>query len=114
LHELLVGQDYQVTVFHSPAEALASFERGDKAVDLLITDKTMPGMSGHELARRLHESASDLPVIMCSGYSSDLSPQEGSQDHIHHLFIKPVDADELLKAIADELALRSPRNHIMR
>jgi PAS domain S-box-containing protein len=110
LHELLADQDYQVTVFNSPAEALARFERGDKAIDLLITDKTMPGMSGNELARRLHESVPDLPVIMCSGYSSDVSPQDGSQDHIHHLFIKPVRADELLKAIADELAHRRQKS----
>ena len=99
-----------MTVFNSPAEALARFERGDKAIDLLITDKTMPGMSGNELARRLHESVPDLPVIMCSGYSSDVHPQDGSQDHIHHLFIKPVRADELLKAIADELAHRGQKS----
>jgi PAS domain S-box-containing protein len=103
LHELLAGRDYHVTLFSSPAEVLTRFEGGDKTVDLLITDKTMPGISGMELAMRLHQSVPELPVIMCTGYGSDTPMVEGSQNHIRHFFIKPVPAEDLLQAIAEEL-----------
>jgi CheY-like chemotaxis protein len=56
----------------SAAEALALLDE-DRAIDLVITDHVMPGMSGVELARRLRQSRPDLRVILASGYADLVS-----------------------------------------
>ena len=53
------------------AEALQLAEDPDRRIDLLLTDIVMPGLSGRELAARLHESRADLKVLYTSGYTDD-------------------------------------------
>jgi PAS domain S-box-containing protein len=60
---------YRVTGVHSAAEALAAFHLQPSGIDLVITDLTMPGMNGIELASALYEARPELPVILASGFS---------------------------------------------
>jgi PAS domain S-box-containing protein len=59
---------YRVTGVHSAAEALKAFHQQPGGIDLVITDLTMPGMNGTDLADALHEVRPELPIIMASGF----------------------------------------------
>jgi DNA-binding NtrC family response regulator len=59
---------YRVTGVHSAAEALAAFHEQPGQIDLVITDLTMPGMNGTDLADALQEVRPELPIIMASGF----------------------------------------------
>jgi len=104
LGELLEDWGYSARLFNGPAEVLTAFEAGKNDVDLLITDQTMPGLSGVALALRLHSVRPNLPIILCTGYSDVIDRSEVLRHGIRRYFTKPVPAHELLKALAEELA----------
>ncbi|MDO8447670.1 MAG: MASE3 domain-containing protein [Rhodoferax sp.] len=104
LGELLEEADYRVRLFNDPTDALTAFEAAPNDVDLLLTDQTMPGLSGLALALRLHSLRPNLPIILCTGYSDGLDAVEARRHGIRRYFSKPVSSDELLKALAEELA----------
>ena len=90
---------YAVTVHADARAALEAFERAPAAWDLLITDMTMPGMSGKELARRAMEVRPGLPVILCCGYSSLISAEEALNMGIRSYVEKPVELAALLEIV---------------
>lgn len=104
LAELLEGAGYRVRPFFHPEAVLAAFADDARAVDLVITDLTMPGMSGLMLAERLRSVRPDLPVVLCSGYSDHVNRDDLAARGIRRVFAKPVTAHGLLEALADELA----------
>lgn len=103
LGELLGDAGYSVRLFNAPSDVLAAFEIEKNDVDLLITDQTMPGLSGVELALRLHSLRPNLPIMLCTGYSDGFDRPEMLRHGIRSYFTKPVPAKELLKALAEEL-----------
>lgn len=105
--ELLEDWGYSVRLFNDPAEVLTAFEAGENDVDLLITDQTMPGLSGVALALRLHSLRPRLPIILCTGYSEGIDRSAVLRHGIRRCFIKPVSAHDLLKALAEELEQKS-------
>lgn len=105
--ELLEGNGYRVLVFHDPKEVLEAFSREGAAVpDLLVTDKTMPGMSGLELARHLCQARPNLPIILCTGYTSE-EKEDALPSCIRKSLIKPVIEQDLLEVIAAEIDINS-------
>lgn len=103
--ELLAEWGYQARLFNHPARMLAAFEAEENEVDLVITDQSMPHMSGLELAQRLLELRPDLPVILCSGYANAVSFDEVLQKGIRSYLMKPHNPKELREALAKELLL---------
>jgi CheY-like chemotaxis protein len=79
------------------AEALAAFD-ADPAIDLVLTDLGLPGMSGMELVKELRKRRSDIPVIVASGYSSGPTAGEAAPDVIY--LPKPFDLDHLKRALS--------------
>jgi PAS domain S-box-containing protein len=73
--EFLQGLGYQVTGLSSSTEALKVFEHQPDRYDLLITDLTMPGMTGMELARKVNGISPELPIILCTGQHDMLKKQ---------------------------------------
>lgn len=70
--------------------------------DLVITDQTMPGMTGNELAGVIAESWPDLPVILISGYAEEnLSKMIGADSPIRGILHKPVEREKLMKMVAE-------------
>jgi signal transduction histidine kinase len=94
---LLREHGYDVLVASDGAEALELFEPGGAAIDLVVTDVAMPGMSGSELADRLKERGFAVPVIFMSGYDSDGVKLTG------RLLAKPVDEERLMNAVREVL-----------
>jgi PAS domain S-box-containing protein len=81
---------YHVTVRRSSLEALSSFQNQPEAYDLVITDQTMPGMTGMDLARCMLQIRPNLPIILCTGYSSLISEDKAMAMGIKGFALKPL------------------------
>jgi FixJ family two-component response regulator len=105
---LLESADYAVRL-HSSADALIASD-GLREIDCLVSDISMPGMSGIELLQVVHAARPGLPVIVVSG-QPDVCQRLTSlaTRHYHRLFRKPFSGDELLAAIGSVLQDRCSR-----
>ena len=81
---------YRVTMKMNSIEALTAFQDQPNAFDLVITDQTMPEMTGLDMARRLLQIRSDLPIILCTGYSSQVSEEKARAYGFKGFAQKPV------------------------
>jgi CheY-like chemotaxis protein len=79
-----------VTAFRSSLEALTVFHENSQAFDLVISDMTMPDMTGDELARRVIEIRGDIPFILCTGYNSRIDEESAKAIGIKAFVFKPV------------------------
>jgi len=103
---------YRVTAFSNSAEALAAFRSAPDNFDLVITDQTMPNMSGAELAVEFLKLRPDVPIILCTGYSTKISEDETRKLGIKKYCIKPMDQQTLAKTVRgvlDETASKNRR-----
>jgi len=101
---LLGKLGYTVTAFNSSLEALESFQQQPDYFDLVITDQTMPGMTGAEMARRMLQIRADIPIIVCTGYSSVLSEKKAKAIGIQEFVIKPMLKKDIAPLIRKVLA----------
>jgi CheY-like chemotaxis protein len=94
---------YEVTAFSKSLEALQSFKEAPDSYDLIITDMTMPGMTGVELAREVKQIRSDIPIILCTGFTEGLDRKWVTKRGICDYLLKPVTqktlADTIRKAL---------------
>lgn len=96
---------YTVTVRMESLEALATFESQPDAFDLVITDQTMPAMTGFDMARRMLQIRPDLPVILCTGHSSIELEKKVASANIKGFALKPLsmkDITSLVRKVLDE------------
>lgn len=82
---------YQVTTQTSSRKALEIFQSQPNAFDLVISDQTMPEMTGANLAKRLKTIKPDIPIILCSGYSSKMDAEKANLAGISAFIMKPVE-----------------------
>jgi PAS domain S-box-containing protein len=94
---------YSVTTRMSPLEALELFRSDPARFDILVTDMTMPHMTGDELAKSILEIRPDIPVILCTGYSKKISREKAQKKGIHALVMKPLTQTELAKTVREVL-----------
>jgi len=95
---------YEPLIFRDPREALEHFAKDSRCCELLVTDFSMPGLSGLELAADVHKLRGDLPVILCTGFITDERMAEGRRVGVHEFLMKPVDMDTLAQAISRVLS----------
>jgi PAS domain S-box-containing protein len=105
VRRLLTRAGCRVTVTHDGARALAVVDAGEP-VDLVVTDVVMPGLTGPEMVRQLHERRPDLPVIYTSGYTAGMLGHRDRVDADAILVEKPFTNDRLLGAVDEVLARR--------
>ncbi len=79
--------------------ALESFRSEPGSYDLVVSDVTMPGMTGVELSRRLMEIRPDIPIILSTGFSELITPEEAKRLGIRELIMKPYDRRQLAETI---------------
>ena len=99
--EMLEDYGYVVDTMTSPIQALERFEKDQDRYDLLITDYTMPKMTGDQLVERIHGLRPGLPVIMCTG--TELPLEISQRIIVAKTLLKPFDMDELLKVVRQVL-----------
>jgi PAS domain S-box-containing protein len=95
---------YQATSCANGHEALRVFLADPRAIDLVVTDMTMPGMTGDVLAQRLKSIRPDLPVVLCTGYSDRISAETARAQGIDEFAMKPVAMAELSRLVLRALA----------
>jgi PAS domain S-box-containing protein len=90
---------YHVVARTSPLEALELFKQKPDDFDLVITDQTMPGMTGHALAKELMNIKPNIPVIICTGYSQLINQRMAKAKGIKAFIMKPMLVNEIDAAI---------------
>ena len=81
---------YTVTVFTNSVEAFSVFQKSPMQFDVVLTDQTMPALTGFDLAQRVKEIRPDIPIIICTGYSSILSEEKAKASGIQGFAMKPL------------------------
>ncbi len=107
IQSMLKRMDYRVTARRSSLDALSDFEKEPNGFDLVITDQTMPRMSGIKLAQALLEIRPDIPIILCTGYSEVVNLEEAKAKGVREFMLKPFSTGEMAEAI--RRVLQSPR-----
>ena len=100
---ILKGLGYTVTATTSSLEALERLSARPDDFDLIITDMSMPRLSGDQLALEAKKRKPEIPIILCTGYSKKISPEKAAAMGINALLMKPVAVDELAETIRDVL-----------
>jgi CheY-like chemotaxis protein len=95
---VLTRLGYTVIASRSSGEALEAFKK-DGAFDLVITDHTMPGMTGLLLAAELLKIRPDLPIILCTGYSESVSRETALGVGIKEFLMKPLSKEQIARSI---------------
>jgi PAS domain S-box-containing protein len=90
---------YAVVSRCSSVEALKAFAAQPEHFDLVITDQTMPQMTGTKLAQELLRLRPDLPIILCTGFSESISAERAKEIGIKDYIMKPLVISELAKTI---------------
>jgi DNA-binding NtrC family response regulator len=95
LQIFLESLGYKVTPKLSSVEALEEFRENPGNFDLILTDQTMPDMTGVDLSKEIMGIKPDLPIILCTGYSSVISEEEAKEIGIKGFAKKPVEVKDL-------------------
>jgi CheY-like chemotaxis protein len=88
--ELLAPLGYTVEVHTSSPEALNAFRQNPQRYDLVITDQTMPGLTGEALSRELLRIRPELPIILCTGFSHIMTAEKAKTLGIQAYLLKPL------------------------
>ncbi|MBN1625084.1 MAG: PAS domain-containing protein [Deltaproteobacteria bacterium] len=103
LTDILEWLGYNVTGRTSSIEAMEAFRHNPAAFDLVITDQTMPNMTGRELAHELMNLRKDIPVILCTGFSEQIDEKRAKEMGIRAFVMKPVVMHQIAKIIRNVL-----------
>jgi CheY-like chemotaxis protein len=101
MQAILAHQGYAVTPFDNGETALSTFIQAPDQFDLIITDMTMPGITGDKLSREVLKIRKDIPIILCTGYCETFSEADARKAGILRYVQKPVTGIELSKIIRD-------------
>lgn len=104
MQQVLQQLGYRVSAFTDSDAALKSLVANLGAYDLLITDMTMPGMTGTDLTQKVRSVREDLPIILCTGFNEQISEANVQSLGIQALVMKPVGMQQLAETIRSVLA----------
>jgi len=94
---------YRVLAYSKSKDALEAFQKSNREIDLVITDMTMPKMTGADLARELLAIRSDIPIILCTGYSEIMDGETAKAIGIREYIMKPLVLRDFARTIRNVL-----------
>ena len=103
--QMLNRLGYKVTMHTSSRKALECFRSDPDNFDLLLTDVTMPEITGDKLAQKVLAIRQDIPVLLCTGFSENIDKQQAEQLGIKGFLLKPIvksDMARMVRQILDE------------
>ncbi len=103
--EMLSDAGAKVICCQNGVQALGRYQRDGANIDLIISDQSMPGMSGLEMVEHLRSLGSQTPIILCSGYGYAVDEIMMRELQVKELLHKPISRGELLAAIKRVLAM---------
>ena len=101
--QMLERLGYTVTFRTSSLDALEAFKAMPYAFDIIVSDMTMPNMTGDQLAREIQAIRPDMPIVICSGFSERMDEKKAAARGIKAFLMKPVIKAELANAVRDAL-----------
>ena len=101
--EFLEDYGYKVAIFEDGAKAFEAFEKEVDCFDLIVTDMTMPKMTGFEFSRKVLKLRQNMPIILCTGYSEILSKEDVLSLGVQKYVQKPLANNDLAVLIRDIL-----------
>jgi PAS domain S-box-containing protein len=104
--QMLERLGYEVTSLTNSVEAFELFEKSSDRFDLVITDMTMPELTGDRLAKMVTNIRPEIPVILCTGYSNRLDRKTIADAGIRAILYKPLVKTELANTIRDVLSTK--------
>jgi PAS domain S-box-containing protein len=99
ISEMLTSMGYQVTASNGSNEALVKFTAAPADFDLVLTDMTMPGLTGVQLSKRLRKIRPEIPIVLCTGYSHHLINRCPEELGLKAIVMKPIQTGELARII---------------
>lgn len=102
MQRILESLNYRVVLAEDGLSALEKFREGADTLDLLVSDVTMPGLTGVELVREVRRLRADFPVILCTGFSDLLTDEQAEDLGVRGVLMKPVimrDLAEMLRRV---------------
>ena len=109
IDDALSWQGYRIETFNNGIEALEAFRRDPRRWDLVITDMTMPGLTGDQLAQELMTLRPGLPVIITTGYSERIDEEGARRLGAKALLMKPLIMADLLRSVRRALDDSKPQ-----
>ncbi len=97
--QMLEMLGYHITAKTSSVDALDTFRVNPDSFDLVVTDMTMPNITGDKLAEELIKIRSDIPIILCTGFSEVMSEERATFFGIKGFLMKPVVMEDLSSII---------------
>jgi two-component system, cell cycle sensor histidine kinase and response regulator CckA len=94
---MLEGPGYEVATETDSLAALERFKAYPEQFDLIITDMTMPHITGDRLVQKILKIRSDFPIILCTGYSDKLSEERAKEIGIRKYIEKPIEKETLAR-----------------
>jgi PAS domain S-box-containing protein len=101
--EMLTRLGYRVETAMTPLAALNKFQTNPKNFDLVITDMTMPQMTGLQLTKRIKAVNPKIPVVLCTGFSAYINPENAAAMDIQGYLMKPIVKLEMAKTVRQVL-----------
>ncbi|MFH2093629.1 MAG: cache domain-containing protein [Pseudomonadota bacterium] len=101
VQQFLESNGYCVDVFNDGSDALNAFLKDPDKYDLIVTDMTMPNMTGYELSKQVLNIRKDMPIILCTGYSENVSESQALEIGIRKYIHKPLTNEELSAAVRE-------------
>jgi len=92
---------YSVVAKTNPHEAIELFRRQPNQFDIVVTDQTMPTMSGEAFAKMLLDIRPDIAIVLCTGFSHIMSEEKAKQLGLKGFLMKPVNGADLAKTLQE-------------
>jgi len=97
--QLLERLGYNVVTQSRSLEALEIFKANPDDYDLVVTDMTMPNMTGDKLAKEILSVRSDMPIIICTGFSERINKEQAEAIGVNGFLMKPVVKSEMAQMV---------------
>jgi two-component system cell cycle sensor histidine kinase/response regulator CckA len=101
---------YEVFTFTDSTQALEMFAKNPNGYDLVVTDMTMPEMTGMHLSRAILTIRPEMPIILCTGHSDLIDERKAKEEGIRHFMMKPLRRNELAKIVRNALDEQKARS----
>ena len=99
LKDVLEQSNAKLKVFTDSQQALAFFEKNPESIDIVITDQTMPELTGAALSEKMLAIRPDISIVLCTGHSVEITEDTAYQLGIKKFIYKPADTEKLLSII---------------
>jgi len=97
--QMLERLGYNVSDFSNSLEALETFNSNPDGYDLVISDMTMPNLTGDQLAQKLMSIRPDIPIIICTGFSERINKEQTEANKVKGFLMKPVVKSEMAQMV---------------